>query len=284
MRVALRLAYEGSSFSGFARQPKQRTVEGVLLQHLRKADLLENPREVRYEAAARTDRGVGALEQVVAFDSPRLPTPAELNSLLPPDLSVLSAAAVPPTFSPRRGALFRHYRYVLPLPEPFDLREARRGAKLLETAHTFTPFSKQEPGRYRSCKLFLVGIRAEGGVLKADFVATNFLYQQVRRMVGALLSVGRGETGVEELWELTRAGGKRGWEPAQPEGLFLARVGYRGLRLPPDPQAVDRFSEHLAKIPTLRSAEMRRTLVDEFESLNKGRTGDFRIWQGISPR
>lgn len=277
MRIALRLAYEGSSFHGFARQPSERTVEGVLLQALGRAGL-ESPKEAGYEAAARTDRGVGALEQVMAFDSPRLPSLEELNSLSPPDLTVLAVAVVPPAFSPRREALFRHYRYVLPLPEPFDLLEVRRGAKLLETTHEFIPFCKTEPGRHRSCKLFLVGIRAEGGVLKADFLATNFLYHQVRRMMGALLSVGKGKMGLEELWKLTRMGGRTVWEPAPPEGLFLARVGYRDLRLLPDPQAVRRFSGHLTRIPGLRSVEMRRLLEEEFEDLNRGRTGKFRVW------
>lgn len=273
MRIALRLAYEGSSFFGFARQPGKRTVEGVLLRALEEANLLENPGEARYEAAGRTDRGVGALQQVVAFDSARIPE--ELNSLLPPDLTVLSAAVVPRTFRPRREALFRHYRYVLPLPDPFDLREARRGAKLLETAHTFTPFCK--PDHRHRCKLFLAGVRAEGGVLKADFVATNFLHQQVRRMMGALLLLGEGKMELEELWELTRKGGRTA-APAPPEGLFLAGVGYVNLRLPPDPRAVKRLSDHLAGIRSLRSAEMLRLLKEEFEDLNKGRAGSFRVW------
>ncbi|MEM2978036.1 MAG: hypothetical protein QXM46_01955 [Candidatus Hadarchaeales archaeon] len=278
MRIALRLAYEGSSFHGFARQPSERTVEGVLLQALVRAGLLESPREAGYEAAARTDRGVGALEQVVAFDSPRLPSLEELNSLSPPDLTVLAVAVVPTAFSPRRMALFRHYRYILPLPEPFDLREARRAAKLLETAHEFTPFCKPESGRHRSCKLFLAGIRTEGGVLKADFLATNFLYHQVRRMMGALLSVGEGKMRLDELWGLTRMGGRTRWEPAPPEGLFLARVGYRDLRLHPDLRAAQRFSNYLSGFPGLRSREMRRLLEEEFKHLNRGRTGKFRVW------
>lgn len=260
VRIALRIAYEGSSWFGFARQPEKRTVEGVLLQTLSKAGLMAE--RAGYEAAARTDKEVGAIGQVVALNSKYLPTPEELNSLLPPDLTVLSVKEVSPTFRPRREALFRHYRYVLPLPHPFDLREARRGAKLLETAHTFVPLCKPEPGRPPFSKPFLVGIRAEGGVLKADFIATNFLYQQVRRMMGALLLVGKGERGAEDLWRLTREGG-RGWEPAPPEGLFLMAVGYRDLSLPPEPSAVKRFEDYLSRIPSLRSAEMRRSLREE---------------------
>ncbi|MEM2266350.1 MAG: tRNA pseudouridine(38-40) synthase TruA [Candidatus Hadarchaeales archaeon] len=262
MRIALRIAYEGSSWFGFARQPGKRTVEGVLLQALSKAGLMETPEGAGYEAAARTDRGVSAIGQVVALTSRYLPTPEELNSFLPPDLTILSVKEVPPTFRPRREALFRHYRYVLPLPHPFDLHEARRGAKFLETTHTFAPFCKPEPGRPLSSKLFLVGIRAEGGILKADFIATNFLYHQVRRMMGALLLVGKGERKVEDLWKLSREGG-RGWEPAPCEGLFLMKVGYKDLLLPPNPSAVKRFEDYLSQVPSLGNAEMRRILREE---------------------
>ncbi len=270
MRVALRLAYEGSSLWGFARQPGRPTVEGILLEALRRSGLMEDPRRARYEAAARTDRGVGALGQVVAFDSSSRPDEEELNSLLPPDITVLSSLEVSHAFSPRREALFRHYRYVLPLPEVFDLREARRGAKLLETAQNLTPFCRPEPGRSSSCKLFLVGLRVEGNLLKADFLATHFLRQQVRRMMGALLLLGEGRVGLEELWELTRRGGRVGWEPAPAEGLFLVRVGYRNLSFPPSPSAVERLSRELRRRPGWRSLEMLRMLREEFDGINKG--------------
>jgi tRNA pseudouridine38-40 synthase len=268
MRVALRLAYEGSSLWGFARQPGKPTVEGILLEALQRSGLMESPKRARYEAAARTDRGVGALGQVVAFDSSGKLNEEELNSLLPPDLTVLAAVKVPSTFSPRREALFRHYRYVLPLPEPFDLREVRRGARLLETARHFTPFCRPEPGKPPFCKLFLVGVRTEGGILKADFVATHFLRQQVRRMMGALLLLGEGKMKLEELWSLTRRGGKMEGKPAPTEGLFLVRVGYRGLAFPPSAGAVERFSHGLERWPGWRSLEMRRMLREEFEAMD----------------
>jgi len=282
MRVALRLAYEGSSLWGFARQPGKPTVEGILLEVLKRSGLMESPRRVRYEAAARTDRGVGALGQVVAFDSTRGFSEEELNSLLPPELTVLSAVEVPPTFSPRREALFRHYRYVLPLPEPFDLREVRRGAKLLETAKDFSALCRSEPGKPPFCKLFLVGVRVEGGILKADFVATHFLHQQVRRMMGALLLLGQGRMELEELWSLTRRGGRMEGEPAPVEGLFLVGVGYGGLTLPPSAGAVERFSRELQRRPGWRNLEMLRMLREEFEAINKGKEGNFRVWRGTS--
>jgi tRNA pseudouridine38-40 synthase len=282
MRVALRLAYEGSSLWGFARQPGKPTVEGILLEALKRSGLVEGPKQARYEAAARTDRGVGALGQVVAFDSTRDSTEEELNSLLPPELTVLAAVEVPTAFSPRREALFRHYRYVLPLPEPFDLREARRGARLLETASDFSPFCRPEPGKPSFCKLFLVGVRAEGGILKADFVATHFLHQQVRRMMGALLLLGQGKMELEELWSLTRKGGRMRGEPAPAEGLFLVGVGYRGMAFPPSAGAVERFARELGRRPGWRSLEMLRMLREEFEDINKGKEGNFRIWRGTS--
>ena len=69
MRVALKIAYDGTRFHGYARQPNVRTVEGEILHSLRRAKLLDDPRAARFEGASRTDRGVSALGNVIAFDS-----------------------------------------------------------------------------------------------------------------------------------------------------------------------------------------------------------------------
>ena len=69
MRVALKIAYDGGAFFGHQRQPDRRTVEGECLAALRAGKILQNPRESFFRSASRTDRGVSAVGNVIAFDA-----------------------------------------------------------------------------------------------------------------------------------------------------------------------------------------------------------------------
>src|SRR5215475_15596557 len=112
-RIRLTVEYDGTEFVGWQRQPNGRSVQQVLEGAL--AELLGAP--VSAAAAGRTDSGVHALGQVVAFDAPRmLPAKAYvrgLSSLLPPDLAVVKAEEVPDGFDPRRWATGKRYRYLI---------------------------------------------------------------------------------------------------------------------------------------------------------------------------
>src|SRR3990172_8393699 len=75
-RIAMKIAYEGSPFSGYARQPRLRTVEGEVVRALLRARAIDDNRSSRFEGASRTDRGVSAFGNVVAFDTWLAPAPA----------------------------------------------------------------------------------------------------------------------------------------------------------------------------------------------------------------
>lgn len=225
MRHAFIVAYDGSRYFGFVRQSGRQTIEGELLKAFKKCGLYRELGDAKYRVAARTDRGASALGQVVALDLLKKPDIQALNSHLPEDIKILSACEVNSDFDPRRDARSKHYRYKCELPPNFDLKSTRRAAKMFEGVHDFKNFCKRERGRTTVGEIKSVRITARDG-LTFDFVAPSFLWQQVRRIVKALLAVGAGEISLPEL-EL-RLDGKvdKGMQPAPAGGLVLIAVDY----------------------------------------------------------
>ena len=111
--VLLTVAYDGAPFAGFARQPGQRTVAGALLEAVQSVD----PTVAEVRGASRTDAGVHARGQRVAFDADKLLPPRAwalaVGRHLPPSIGVRAAAEVPPGFHPRFAARFKRYRYLV---------------------------------------------------------------------------------------------------------------------------------------------------------------------------
>ncbi|MER3521908.1 MAG: hypothetical protein C4317_06945 [Acidimicrobiia bacterium] len=158
--LAVKLAYDGTEFSGYAKQPNLRTVEGTLEDALRA--VIRPPKFFRLSVAGRTDAGVHATAQFVSVttNSGIDPEVAErsLSKLLPPDIAV-SVSEAPLGFDARRSALSRRYRYkLLTSPRPDPLRSTRawwvgtlsegaetilhRAASLVVGTHDFSAFCK----------------------------------------------------------------------------------------------------------------------------------------------
>ena len=257
MRYAFQVAYDGTRYLGFVRQPRKRTVEGELLVAFERCGLYRDLMEARYGVAARTDRGVSAIGQVVSLDLRGGPNLSALNAALPRDIAVLAVAKAEPDFDPRHHAKSKHYRYIYEAPPTFNLRPTRRAAKLLEGSHDFKHFCKHERGRSTVGELERASVRGQK-ILAFDFVARSFLWQQVRRMVSALLSVGMGRMKFDELKLMLEGRATRAVPPAPAEGLILVKVGYPSLKFRPKVPA--KFINHLKVCGTPRSDEMVRLL------------------------
>ena len=114
MRTALKVAYIGTDFHGFQVQPDVKTIEGELLRALSELNIIDNRHSANYIAAGRTDKGVHAIGQVIAFDTdnPDMVMPRAINSRLPGTIWTWAwSEVVPPGFDPRRDTLSREYRY-----------------------------------------------------------------------------------------------------------------------------------------------------------------------------
>lgn len=244
-QLALKIAYDGTRFHGFQRQPGRRTVQGVLEEVLQRI----TGEVCRVRGAGRTDAGVHARGQVVSFCCREWPIPLDrvvpaLNAMLPEDIAVLAAAAVPPDFHPRYDAVSKVYRYTIfrraarcPLsrfyalhcPEPLDVARMEAALRLLVGQHDFRAF--QNSGRPVSSTvrtLYECRIEEAGDYLYFWFVGDGFLYQMVRIMVGTLLEIGRGRLEPGVINEALQKGDRRCLGPtAPPHGLCLEAVHYR---------------------------------------------------------
>lgn len=256
MRHAFMVAYEGSNYYGFVRQPGAvPTVEGVLLRVMKECGIFANLRESRYQIAARTDRGVGALAQVVAMNTLRTPDLEEINARLPEDVAVLGVGVADKDFNPRRDVIAKHYKYVCEIQENFNVEIVKEAASMFVGKHDFRFFCAREKGKTTEGRILLARVDA-GDYLTFDFVAPAFLRQQVRRMVQALLEVGTGAIDLEYLSNALNGKASRSFRPAPPEGLFLANITYRRLLIPRNEEAVNRFVSYLRRKGDIRSRAM----------------------------
>lgn len=241
--MRLLLEYDGSRFSGFQFQPEGRTVAGELSRAL--AGILGE--EVRLVGAARTDEGVHAEGQVANFLT-RSPLPCrtiheKLVETLPQDVNVLAVENVGPEFHSRHSASARVYRYVI-----------TRRHSVFTRGRAWTVVGKLNPALLKACAARVLGLHdfgsftdrrllgAQGAQVEishADWKETreglvfrvaagHFLPRMVRRLVGAMVRVAKGEATLEEFQDLIdrpRLGAVAAFT-APGMGLYLQHVEY----------------------------------------------------------
>ena len=234
----LTLAYDGTEFAGWARQPGLRTVEAELERAIERILGTQLPLSV----AGRTDRGVHAWGQVASYRHEAL-DPRRLNALLPEDVAVLASEPAAAGFDARRSAVARTYCYRLvasPLRSPFERgralwvpwrvdRDALDAcAQALVGRHDFTAFTPKETDHVR----FVRDVRAarweeRSGVLEFWIEADSFLRQMNRALVGTMLEVARGRRSLEDFVSLLAGRPRADAGPTvAPHGLHLAAVDY----------------------------------------------------------
>ncbi|AKB17005.1 tRNA pseudouridine synthase A [Methanosarcina sp. WWM596] len=228
MRVALKLAYIGTEFHGSQIQPNVETVEKELFKALRNLRIIESPKSANYNCAGRTDAGVHALGQVVAFDTdkPNLAIPRVINSELPPSIWAWAHSEVPFDFDARRSAVSRHYRYVMSGGD-YDISKMREASKLLLGTHDFENFSRSNGEKSTVRTLERINVRVDGEITKIDVVGNSFLWNMVRKIVTALSMIGKGVRDNDWLLQMLNPEiYEEGIEPAPPYGLTLMGVNY----------------------------------------------------------
>jgi tRNA pseudouridine38-40 synthase len=242
-RYQINLAYDGTEFQGFQRQGKKRTVQVEIENALRK--LSWDGKAII--SAGRTDTGVHAAGQVVAFDLDWQHSASDLknalNANLPPDISIVQVEQSNESFHPRFDALARCYRYNIfqqlernPLKERYAWRIEQlvkpklldRAAKALIGLHDFGEFGRaMQPGKTTVRTVFEANWKEKiDGGLEFEVVADAFLYHMVRRMVYLQVLVGRNRLDLHEYKEAIRTKKKVTPGMAPPNGLCLVKVFY----------------------------------------------------------
>lgn len=243
-RYQVTLAYDGSLFLGFQRQGKGRTVQGVIETALRQLGWHERT----ILAAGRTDTGVHASGQVIAFDlewaHPPEALQRALNALLPTDVSVGGIRLARQDFHPCYEAISRRYHYQLycqPQRDPLKERYAWRvwpaphidlldqAASYLPGAHDFAAFGTPPRTRGTTVRTVFQAVWHKHDLdLQFEITANAFLYHMVRRLVYFQVAVGQARLSPEVIPQSLQPQGNRslvkGLAPAQ--GLRLVEVCY----------------------------------------------------------
>ncbi|KAM6158652.1 tRNA pseudouridine(38/39) synthase [Rhynchocyon petersi] len=233
--VALKIAYLGWSYQGFASQENtNNTIEEKLFEALTKTRLVESRQTSSYHRCGRTDKGVSAFGQVISLDL-RSHFPKEkvsedfhtttdkeirythiLNRVLPPDIRILAWAPVEPTFSARFSCLERTYRYFFPRAD-LDITTMNYAAQKYVGTHDFRNLCKMDVANgvvnfqrtILSAEVQIVG-QSPGEeswqepfqLCQFEVTGQAFLYHQVRCMMAILFLIGQGMEKPEIIDEL----------------------------------------------------------------------------------
>ena len=242
LRYRATVEYDGTDFLGFQVQARGRTIQGELEKAIERV----TQKQVRIVGAGRTDSGVHASGQVVAFDvlwqhsTPELHR--ALNAVLPVDIAISDLTTTYFTFHPRFDAKRRRYRYTIlnqpvrsPLwaryayhvPEPLNVEAMREASRRFIGRHDYAAFGKPAQGENTLREVMQAEWFVESTRLTFEITANAFLYRMVRTIVGTLVRVGRGELPPGEITPLLEAGDRAAVGPPAPaRGLCLVGVEY----------------------------------------------------------
>lgn len=236
------VAYDGSPFHGFARQPGLQTVQGTIEAALTRILGAQVPTV----GAGRTDAGVHALAQVMSFNLDGQQDPQDLarrlNAMCGPAIAIISADQAPDGFDARFSAEARTYEYGIlnravhdPFagrctwhhPQALDPDLMAKAAQALLGEHSFESFARVEEGKSPVRRVESIDIEHDGDLITIRITANSFLQQMVRSIVGTLVQVGTSKIHPDDMGRILHARDRAQAGPvAPPHGLFLVSVGY----------------------------------------------------------
>ncbi|WP_049890237.1 tRNA pseudouridine(38-40) synthase TruA [Natronorubrum sulfidifaciens] len=256
---AFRIAYDGTGYYGFQRQPDVATVEDTIFDALRSLEVLapDADKPAGYAAAGRTDAGVSALAQTITLEGPEWLTPRALNAELPAAVRAWAFADVDDSFHATHDATRRTYTYHLYAPpgaadssttpggvdRAIDDDRFHAACEALSGSHDFHNLTPDDHNTERSPTL---SATRDGEYLVVTVTAGGFARELVRRLVSLARAV---STGAASLEKIERAfapdplPGHEGIAPAPAEPLVLADVDYPGLEFTVDEDAASSARE-----------------------------------------
>jgi tRNA pseudouridine38-40 synthase len=242
IKYKLTIEYDGTRYSGWQAQQNSRTVQGTILQATKQ--LFGNVMEI--QGAGRTDAGVHALAQVAHIVVPKeLPTKKiqyGINDLLPSDINILSVDKVHERFHARHSAIGRSYvyqiskrrtafgkEYVWWIKDELNIQAMKEVAEIFVGMHDFASFAdkKLEKGETK-CLVESAELEEVDELILFRIRASHFLWKMVRRIVGTLIEIGRGNFTKREVEKFLNNHTNEVAEcTAPPSGLFLEQILYK---------------------------------------------------------
>lgn len=244
-RYFIFISYKGTSYHGWQIQPNSVTIQKLLDKAL--SVILSE--EISTTGAGRTDTGVHALVFCAHFDSKssnldkKSNLVYKLNRYLPEDISVTGIRKVIPDANARFSALSRTYKYFISrVKDPFsddsswylhgdiNIEAMNEAAQMLMRYSDFTSFSRLHTNvKTNNCRIINAGWDIQGRQLVFTIKADRFLRNMVRAIVGTMVDIGFGKTGLNEFDEIIIARDRqKAGKSAPAKGLFLAEIEYPG--------------------------------------------------------
>lgn len=243
----LEVEYEGTRYRGWQIQHNAKTVQGEMMDAARQ--LFSERCEIF--GAGRTDAGVHALRQIVHLKVPELKTDLTprmiqygFNDVLPHDINISRVANAPDDFHARHNAVHRYYMYQIStqrtafgknfvwwIKDRLDAAAMNTAATMLVGRHDFASFAETEEGKKQSTivEVSHAAVFTHGDLICFRIGASHFLWKMVRRVVGMLAEVGRGNLTYDAFGRLLKFRSETTAQyTAPPSGLFLERVLYPG--------------------------------------------------------
>lgn len=241
-KFKLVLEYAGSRYSGWQKQKNARTIQGELERAIAAVTARD---DFDLQGSGRTDAGVHALMQVAHLEVKTTLTPESLrrrvNDELPPDVNILSLTSAHARFHARHSAVGRSYLYQVSrrrtafakpfvwwVKEPLNLTAMRAAASRFAGLHDFQSFSDDHRDE-KSTDVLITGVEIgeDGDLVLIRVTGSHFLWKMVRRMVGVLVAIGKGELSTGDLDTFLRqSSGTPARLTAPASGLFLEYVAY----------------------------------------------------------
>lgn len=242
-RMMMIVEYDGSNYHGFQRQDNANTIQA----EIEKAIFRLIGEKLTITGASRTDAGVHAKGQVIAFDTiasiPASSWPQAMNSFLPPDIQALSCQEAAPDFHPqfqserkryayytyrqKKAAIF-YRNYALCTTEALNVAEMQKACQLIEGQHNCKAFCASGSSvKSFERNILHCNLVEDGAWLRLDIEANGFLYNMVRIIMGTLLEVGRRRIAADYIKDLIESQNRCLAGPtAPPQGLYLQKVYY----------------------------------------------------------
>lgn len=200
MNIAIKFAYYGKNFHGYARQPLLRTVDGEIIKSLIKNGIINETKNSMFKSASRTDKGVSALGNVIAF-STNVSKSRIFKDLSDDftDIIFYAIKEVNSEFNPRY-AKYRHYQYYLKIGN-LDIDDIISATSYFTGKHNFGNFARVEEFKNPVRTIDNIVIDNKKDFLIFNFYAQNFLWNQIRRIISAVEKVGIDKVKKEQIIE-----------------------------------------------------------------------------------
>jgi tRNA pseudouridine38-40 synthase len=238
-RFKLALEFDGGRYSGWQKQDDARSIQGSLLKA---AAELFGP-QVDVQGSGRTDSGVHGLRFAAHLEAFTDFSPQEigqrLNDILPKDIAILECKRAGPRFHARHNCIGRSYLYqiakrktalcrdyVWQIPEPLHAGFMQEAATALVGMHDFTSFTDHQAVKSKSPLVMVskVQVAETDDFILVRIVASHFLWKMVRRIVGVLAEVGKGQLTVAEVRRFLEEPVVLKEYTAPSQGLFFERA------------------------------------------------------------